>query len=60
MLRVIKNKRPQPFPCPDCGKHMYLRSVSKTDASYFCPGCKAEKLIDIKDMFTDLDKLEMP
>jgi ribosomal protein L37AE/L43A len=51
-LRSIKKQRPQPYPCPYCGKSMYLRSVSKAYASYFCRDCKEEKEIDIKEMFT--------
>lgn len=52
-LRSVKKQRPQPFPCPDCGKGMYLRSVSKFYANYFCKKCNNTIEISIEEMFKE-------
>lgn len=52
-LRSIKKQRPQPFPCPDCGKGMHLLSVSKVSATYFCKACDEKKEVDTSEMFKD-------
>ena len=55
-IRSIKQERAQPFPCKDCGQHMFLQSVSKTEAIYYCRMCEEYKTVSIAEMFGESDE----